>query len=232
MKYYSSLTLIALSLTASADHYPFSLPTLPYGYDALEPYIDAETMAIHHQGHHAKYVDKLNKALESHPDLHLLTLDELLKTVNKLPKDIRQAVQNNAGGHANHSLFWQCMSPSGTQTPSKPLMKAINKSFGSFISFRNQFTQAAQTVFGSGWVWLCYNPSFFSIFSKKKLVIVTTTNQDSPLSQGLIPILGLDLWEHAYYLKYQNKRDNYIESWWNIVNWVFVDWNYTIATQG
>ena len=225
-------SIIPALLGYQTGHYPFTLPPLPYDYTSLEPHIDEATMRVHHQGHHLNYVNKLNDALKEHPELQQYSGEELLKNLPKMPKDIRQAIQNNAGGHVNHSFFWQCLAPNTTQMPSKQLLKAITKTFGTFLDFKSKFNEAAKKAFGSGWVWLCYNPSLFSIFSKNRLVIVTTVNQDSPIPQGLIPLLGLDLWEHAYYLKHQNKRDAYIDSWWNVVNWAFVDRSYDLDTRG
>jgi len=188
------------------------LPDLPYDYNALEPHIDARTMSIHHDKHHQGYVNNLNAALEKYPDLQNKALVELLSDLDAIPADIRTAVRNNGGGHANHSLFWPCMSPQGGGEPTGKLAEAINKSFGSFGSFKEQFSKAAATRFGSGWAWLCVDGG-------DKLVITSTPNQDNPVSEGLEPILGLDVWEHAYYLHYQNRRPDYIAAWWNVVNW-------------
>ena len=193
----------------------YTLPPLPYPYDALEPYIDAETMEIHHTKHHQAYVDKLNAALEKYPELFEKSLEELLKNVNQVPEDIRQAVINHGGGHHNHSLFWMIMSPNAGGEPSGTLPKEINQVFGSFEKFKEQFTNAALGIFGSGWAWL-------DIY-EGKLRVCTTRNQDSLLMENKIPILGIDVWEHSYYLKYQNRRNEYIEAWWNIVNWKGVE---------
>jgi Fe-Mn family superoxide dismutase len=198
------------------------LPDLPYSYDALEPHIDAKTMSIHHGKHHQGYVNNLNAALEKYPDLQNKAMVELLADLDAIPADIRTAVRNNGGGHANHSLFWPCMSPQGGGEPKGSLAEAINKSFGSFASFKEQFTKAAATRFGSGWAWLCVD-------GDGSLVITSTPNQDNPLSEGLVPILGLDVWEHAYYLNYQNRRPDYITAWWNVVNWNEVAKNFTAA---
>lgn len=198
------------------------LPALPYAHNALEPHIDARTMEIHHGKHHQGYVNNLNKALEGHPNLQSKSVEELLKDLNAIPQDIRTAVRNNGGGHANHSLFWPCMSPSGGGQPSGALAQAIKSAFGSFDSFKDQFSKAAATRFGSGWAWLCVD-------NGGGLVVTSTPNQDSPLSEGLTPILGLDVWEHAYYLKYQNRRPDYIAAWWNVVNWDQVAKNYAAA---
>ena len=186
----------------------FQLPSLPYEYNALEPYIDEATMHIHHEKHHAGYVDKLNTALEGHTELSSKSIEDLLKDINSVPEDIRQAVINSGGGHANHTLFWQIMSPTGGGEPTGDLQKAI----GDFTKFKEAFTNAAATRFGSGWAWLV-------IKEDKSTAVYSTANQDSPLMQGDTPILGLDVWEHAYYLKYQNKRPDYISAFFNIINW-------------
>lgn len=198
------------------------LPNLPYDHNALEPHIDARTMEIHHGKHHQGYVNKLNDALEGHPDLQEKSVEELLADLNSVPDSIRNAVRNNGGGHANHSLFWPCMSPNGGGEPSGELADAINSAFESFESFKEQFANAAATRFGSGWAWL-------SVDGSGSLVVSSTPNQDNPVSEGLKPILGLDVWEHAYYLNYQNKRPDYINAWWNVVNWDQVDSNFNSA---
>ena len=190
----------------------FELPKLDYPYDALEPYIDARTMEIHHSKHHAGYVSKTNAALESHPDLAGKGIDELLSDLNALPEDLRTAIRNNGGGHSNHSLFWKVMAPGAGGEPEGALSEAIAAKFGSFDSFKSEFSKAAATRFGSGWAWLVTDAS-------GGLKVLSTANQDSPLSDGMTPVLGLDVWEHAYYLKYQNRRPDYIEAWWNVVNW-------------
>ncbi len=199
--------------------YPFVLPPLPYAYNALEPHIDTLTMEIHHTKHHKKYVDELNSALKDYPELHTKTLEELLKDLDAIPESIRTAVRNNAGGHYNHSFFWKIMSPDGGGEPQGELLEKMNKYFNDFKSFKEQFTAAAKKVFGSGWAWLCSD-------KKGDLLVTTTGNQDSPISQGLVPLLGLDVWEHAYYLKYQNRRPEYIDAWWNVVNWKLVEANF------
>jgi len=198
------------------------LPSLPYDFNALEPYIDAKTMEIHHGKHHQGYVNKLNNALEKHPNLQSKTVEELLKDLGSVPQEIRTAVRNNGGGHANHSLFWPCMSPNGGGTPGGELAEAINKKFGNFENFKEQFSGEAAGRFGSGWAWLCVDDN-------GGLQLLSTPNQDSPLSDGLDPILGLDVWEHAYYLNYQNRRPDYIKEWWNVVNWSQVEKNYKSA---
>ena len=195
---------------------PFTLPNLPYAHNALEPHIDKMTMEIHHGKHHATYVNNVNKALESAPDLANVSIEELLASeCTKAPEAIRTAVRNNGGGHANHSLFWQIMSPNGGGKPSGALADAIASTFGGFDTFKEKFTNAAVTRFGSGWAWL--------VIHAGKLGLYSTANQDSPLMQGHIPILGLDVWEHAYYLKYQNRRPEYVAAWWNVVNWPEVE---------
>jgi superoxide dismutase, Fe-Mn family len=193
---------------------PFTLPPLPYAYDALEPFIDAETMHIHHDKHHAAYVANLNKAVAEFPDLGNKAVEDLLKDLNSVPEKIRTAVRNQGGGHYNHSLFWQMMKKDGGGEPSGDLAKAIDAGFGSFGTFKDNFSKAALGQFGSGWAWLVVDGS--------ALKIEPTPNQDTPLSSGKTPLLGLDVWEHAYYLKYQNKRADYITAWWNVVNWDFV----------
>ena len=196
----------------------FELPPLPYPYDALEPHIDARTMEIHHSGHHGAYVRNLNAALEKHPELQNRSIEDLLRNINQVPEDIRTAVRNNGGGHANHSIFWTIMGPNAGGEPSGELAEAINQTFGSFATFKEQFSAAAAGVFGSGWAWLVLNNG--------RLEIVTRPNQDSPYMDGLYPVMGLDVWEHAYYLKYQNRRPEYIANWWNVVNWDAVAQRY------
>ncbi|MDI3328562.1 MAG: superoxide dismutase [Alicyclobacillaceae bacterium] len=188
------------------------LPPLPYAYNALEPYIDELTMQIHHDRHHATYVNNLNAALEGHPDLQAKSIEDLLRGIDSVPENIRTAVRNNGGGHANHTLFWEIMGPNAGGEPTGDLAAAINSTFGSFEAFKDQFTKAALGRFGSGWAWLVVKPG-------GKLEITSTANQDSPYMDGDTPILGLDVWEHAYYLKYQNKRPDYVAAWWNVVNW-------------
>jgi Fe-Mn family superoxide dismutase len=198
------------------------LPALPYPHDALEPYIDAQTMEIHHGRHHATYVNNLNAALEGHADLAEKSIEDLLRNIDQVPESIRTAVRNNGGGHANHSLFWQIMSPNGGGQPSGELADAINRTFGSFDNFKEEFTKAATTRFGSGWAWLI-------VKKDGSLAVTSTPNQDSPLMDGDTPILGLDVWEHAYYLKYQNKRPEYIKAFWNVINWDEVAKRYQAA---
>lgn len=197
----------------------FQLPELPYAYQALEPYIDAQTMKLHHTKHHQGYVDKLNAALKDHPHLQQKPIKALLTELDELPNTIQAAVRNNGGGHANHSLFWQVMGPDKGGKPGGQVAKAIAKTFGSFADFQQQFTEAALGRFGSGWAWLVKEPD-------GKLAVMSTANQDSPVSKGKIPLLGLDVWEHAYYLKYQNRRADYVAAFWQVVNWPQVDENY------
>jgi Fe-Mn family superoxide dismutase len=187
------------------------LPPLPYDYTALEPHIDEQTMRIHHDKHHATYVNNLNGALEKHPDLQKKSIEDLLRGINSVPEDVRTVVRNNGGGHANHTMFWEIMGPKGSGQPTGAIADAIKAAFGGFDQFKEQFTKAGVGRFGSGWAWL--------IDAAGKLVIESSANQDSPLMEGKKPILGLDVWEHAYYLKYQNRRPDYIAAWWNVVNW-------------
>ncbi|HEX6487462.1 MAG TPA: superoxide dismutase [Candidatus Dormibacteraeota bacterium] len=189
----------------------YELPPLPYGFDALEPYIDAQTMEIHHDRHHGTYVNNLNAAIEKHPELADRSVEDLLRGINEVPEDIRTVVRNNGGGHANHSLFWQLMGPNAGGEPTGEIGELINGQFGGLESFKQQFSQAGVTRFGSGWAWL--------VSAGGEYKILSTANQDSPLMEGQVPVLGLDVWEHAYYLKYQNKRPDYIAAWWNVVNW-------------
>jgi Fe-Mn family superoxide dismutase len=189
----------------------FELPKLSYAYDALEPYIDARTMELHHTKHHNTYVTKLNEALEKHPELGDRSLDSLLSDLNALPEDIRGAVRNHGGGTWNHNMFWEIMGPNAGGMPSGNLAAALESNFGSFDALKSEFESAAAGLFGSGWAWLVKRGG--------GLAVVTTPNQDNPLSQGMDPVMGIDVWEHAYYLKYQNRRPEYITNWWNVVNW-------------
>lgn len=191
---------------------PYVLPPLPYAFDALEPHIDARTMEIHHGKHHQAYITNVNAALEAHPDLLKKPVEELVAGLNSLPEAVRTAVRNNGGGHANHSLFWTIMGPGKGGEPGGALGKAIAASFGDFAAFKDTFAKAAMGRFGSGWAWLVSDKS-------GKLQVVSTANQDSPLTDGATPILALDVWEHAYYLNYQNRRADYVAAWWNVVNW-------------
>jgi Fe-Mn family superoxide dismutase len=198
----------------------YELPALPYSYDALEPHIDARTMEIHHTKHHQGYVTKVNDALQG-TDFANKDIETVLRDIKSVPENIRQGVINNGGGHANHTLFWQIMGPNGGGEPGGDVAQAINSTFGSFSSLRDQFTKAALGRFGSGWAWLCVQNG--------NLVVGDTANQDSPLMSGATPILGLDVWEHAYYLNYQNRRPDYVEAWWNVVNWDAVNKFYAAA---
>ena len=193
-----------------------TLPDLPYAFSALEPYIDALTMETHHDKHHAAYVKNLNAALEKHPELQTQSVEELLRSINTVPEDIRTAVHNNGGGHANHSMFWTIMAAKAGRPADGKVGEAIEKSFGSYAQFQEQFNDAGTKRFGSGWVWLVGPKG-------GKIEILSTANQDSPLMEGLYPILGNDVWEHAYYLKYQNRRPDYLKAWWNVVNWEAVN---------
>ena len=197
----------------------FTLPELPYGYDALEPHIDAQTMEIHHSKHHAGYVAKLNKALEGFDEFDGKSVENILADLTAVPDEIRVAVRNNGGGHANHSLFWNVMGPAGGGEPGGDLANAITNAFNSFAEFKDKFSKAGATRFGSGWAWL-------AVGAGGGLVVLSSPNQDTPLSEGVTPILCLDVWEHAYYLKYQNRRPDYIAAWWNVINWDQVAANY------
>ena len=201
---------------------PYSLPALPYAFDAMEPYIDAKTMEIHHDKHHQAYVTNLNKAIASHPELGKQTVEALVTNLATIPEDIRTAVRNNGGGHANHSLFWKTLGKNDGGAPGAELGKAIDQKFGSYAAFREQFTKAALGVFGSGWAWL-------SLDANKQLLIEPTPNQDSPLTAGHQPVFGIDVWEHAYYLKYQNRRADYIAAFYRVINWNAVNERYRAA---
>jgi Fe-Mn family superoxide dismutase len=200
-----------------------ALPPLPYDFAALEPHIDTQTMQIHHGKHHQAYVNNLNAALAKHPELDKWPLEDLLKKINQVPEDIRTAVRNNAGGHHNHSLFWTWMGPKAGGEPSGAVGDAIKKTFGDFTKFKEQIAAAGTGRFGSGWAWL--------VWSGGKLEILSTANQDSPLMDGKTPVLGVDVWEHAYYLKYQNRRPDYIAAWWNVVNWAAVNKQFEAASK-
>lgn len=199
----------------------FQLPDLPYGFDALEPHVDAKTMEIHHGKHHAGYTAKLNAALENHSELAEKSIEELLMDLDAVPEDIRTAVRNNGGGFYNHCMFWEIMSPDGGGEPDGELAEAINSAFGGFDAFKEKFSAAAGTRFGSGWAWLVMNNG--------ELEIMSTANQDCPISEGKTPLMGLDVWEHAYYLNYQNRRPDYVGAWWNVVNWAKVAENFAAA---
>ena len=190
----------------------FEVPPLPYEYNALEPYIDTQTMQLHHDKHHAAYVNNLNNALQNQSQLASWTVEDLVQRINEVPESIRTAVRNNAGGHTNHSMFWQIMKPNGGGEPTGELGSAIQQAFGSFDQFKAAFNDAGVKRFGSGWTWLVLDRS-------GKLQVISTANQDSPLMDGMFPVMGNDVWEHAYYLKYQNRRPDYLAAWWNVVNW-------------
>jgi Fe-Mn family superoxide dismutase len=197
---------------------PFTLPDLPYAYDALEPYIDEQTMRIHHDKHHAAYVNNLNAALEGHAALQEKSLDDLLQHLDAVPETARATVRNNGGGHWNHTVFWGLMAPGGAKAPTGALAKAIDAELGGFDKFKDAFAKAAATRFGSGWAWLALHHG--------KLGVTSTPNQDTPLMEGKHAVLGCDVWEHAYYLKYQNRRPDYVSAWWNVVNWTVVGERY------
>lgn len=202
---------------------PAQLPPLPYAYNALEKAIDAQTMKLHHDKHHVAYVNNLNAALKPYPDLQKQSVEAILRNLNSVPENIRNKVRNNGGGHYNHTMFWQIMSPKGGGQPTGEIAQAINKSFGSFDAFKKQFNQAGADRFGSGWVWLLRN-------NQGQLQITTTPNQDSPIMEGIYPIMGNDVWEHAYYLRYQNRRADYLNNWWNVVDWQAVNKRFITAS--
>ena len=201
----------------------YEVPPLPYDYAALEPHIDAETMKLHHDKHHTAYVTNLNGAVEKHPDLGKHTAEDLLRNLNSVPEDVRTTVRNNGGGHVNHSMFWKIMQPGGGGDPTGKIAEQIRKDFGDFAAFKKQFNETTAKQFGSGWGWV--------IWDGGKLAIVTTANQDNPLLQGKYPILGNDVWEHAYYLKYQNRRPDYLAAWWNTVNWTEINKRFEQAQK-
>ena len=189
----------------------FTLPKLPYEYDALAPFISSDIQHLHHTKHHQAYVDNLNKALEKYPEWQIKSIEDIIKSLDQVPEDVRTTVRNHGGGHFNHSMFWENMAPKGGGEPTGTLLDEIKQYFGDFKTFKEQFSAGATKVFGSGWQWL--------VKDGDKLALMSTPNQDSPLTQGKIPLLGLDVWEHAYYLQYYNKRPDYIEAWWHVVNW-------------
>jgi superoxide dismutase, Fe-Mn family len=200
----------------------YELPPLTYPFNALEPHIDAKTMEIHHDKHHQAYITNANKALEGHPDLAAKPVDELLADLNKVPESIRTVIRNNAGGHSNHTFFWKIIGPNAGGAPNGKLAEAINSTFGSFDQFKEELQKAGVGRFGSGWAWLVVN-------KEGKLQITSTANQDTPISEGLKPVIGVDVWEHAYYLLYQNRRPDYIKAWWNVVNWDQAETNFQAA---
>jgi Fe-Mn family superoxide dismutase len=203
----------------------FELPPLPYDYAALEPHIDTQTMQIHHDKHHAAYVTNLNNALQGQPQWESMSVVDILRQINSVPENIRTAVRNNAGGHANHTMFWEIMTPGGSGQPTGELAAAITETFGSFDQFKATFNDAGVKRFGSGWAWL-------TLGSNGKLQVISTANQDSPYMDGLYPVMGNDVWEHAYYLKYQNRRPDYLNAWWNVVNWNIVGTRYQQGKSG
>ncbi len=203
----------------------FELPPLPYAYDALEPYIDTQTMQLHHDKHHAAYVNNLNAALQNSAELASLSVEDVVRRLSEVPESARTAVRNNGGGHVNHSMFWQIMKPNGGGEPTGELASAIQQTFGSFDTFKAQFNDAGVKRFGSGWTWLVIDQS-------GKLAVMSTANQDSPLMDGLYPVMGNDVWDHAYYLKYQNRRPDYLNAWWNVVNWDEVARRYSQGRTG
>ncbi len=215
-------TDVAAAQTATTGK--ISLPPLPYDYKALEPHIDARTMRFHHDNHHATYVKNLNAALAKHPDLQSKSVEQMLREIQSVPQDIRTVVRNNGGGHVNHSMFWRIMTPKGGGEPTGAIASAIKADFGSFATFKQQFNEAGANRFGSGWVWLIRDRA-------GNLQITSTPNQDSPLMDGNYPIMGNDVWEHAYYLKYQNRRAEYLNAWWNVVNWNEINQRLATASK-
>ena len=203
----------------------YELPPLPYDYNALEPYIDEETMHLHHDKHHQAYVNNLNTALQGQSQFENMSVDDLMRNINSVPESIRTAVRNNGGGHANHSMYWQIMKPNGGGEPTGDLANAINSAFGSFDQFKAAFNDAGAKRFGSGWAWLVIGPD-------GKLAVTSSANQDSPLMEGQYPVMGNDVWEHAYYLKYQNRRPDYLAAWWNVVNWDEIAKRYAQGMSG
>jgi Fe-Mn family superoxide dismutase len=203
----------------------YELPPLPYDYNALEPYIDEETMHLHHDKHHQAYVNNLNTALQGQSQFESMSVDDLMRNINSVPESIRTAVRNNGGGHANHSMYWQIMKPNGGGEPTGDLANAINSAFGSFDQFKAAFNDAGAKRFGSGWAWLVIGPD-------GKLAVTSSANQDSPLMEGQYPVMGNDVWEHAYYLKYQNRRPDYLAAWWNVVNWDEIAKRYAQGMSG
>lgn len=217
-----TVNMAETSLVAMAQAAEFELPPLPYAYEALEPYIDTQTMTIHHDRHHAGYVRNLNGAIAQHPDLSGKSVEDLLRDLDAVPEDIRNTVRKNGGGHANHTMFWEIMTPNGTGMPTGAIAEAINDTFGDFATFQQAFNAAGSGQFGSGWAWLILNQD-------GTLEITSTANQDSPFLDGDYPIMGNDVWEHAYYLKYQNRRGDYLDAWWNVVNWEGVNSRFEAA---
>ena len=215
---------VEAKVIVQADTEEFTVPPLPYDYEALEPSIDAETMTLHHDKHHMAYVKNLNEAIALHPELKGKSVEELLQDLDAIPEDILDTVRNNAGGHANHTMFWSIMTPDAQGTPTGTIAEAIDSTFGDFQTFQEEFNTAGKKVFGSGWAWLVVN-------SDGELEVTSTNNQDSPLIEGKYPVMGNDVWEHAYYLKYQNKRVDYLDAWWNVVNWDEVNKRFEAARE-
>jgi Fe-Mn family superoxide dismutase len=220
----NSFPKIASAENIANNSETFKLPPLPYAYDALEPHIDAETMKFHHDKHHAAYTNNLNTAVNKYPQLKTKTAEQLLKDIKNIPLDIRKTVINNGGGYVNHKMFWEIMSPQGGGEPQGEIAKAINSNFGSFASFKEEFNKAGIARFGSGWAWLVLDKN-------RKLKVISTANQDSPFMENLYPVMGNDVWEHAYYLKYRNNRGDYLKNWWNVVNWKEINKRFTKATS-
>src|SRR6266487_6397872 len=216
---------LASSREEGGGRMPFEVPPLPYDYAALEPYIDEQTMHLHHDKHHQAYVTNLNAALQSNADFASLSVEDLVRRINEIPEASRAAVRNNGGGHLNHTMFWQIMKPNGGGEPTGELASAIQQAFGSFDTFKTQFNDAGVKRFGSGWTWLVLDRN-------GKLQVMSTANQDSPLTEGLYPVMGNDVWEHAYYLKYQNRRPEYLNAWWNVVNWNEIARRYAEGRSG
>ncbi|MGV2829998.1 superoxide dismutase [Myxosarcina sp. GI1(2024)] len=212
-------TFPQLALAQNEPNGPFELPPLPYDYNALEPYIDAETMMFHHDKHHAGYTKNLNKAVSKYPELASKSAEDILREIDSVPEDVATTIRNNGGGYVNHKMFWEIMSPNGGGEPTGAIAEPINENFGSFEAFKEEFNQAGSNQFGSGWAWLVLD-------NNNQLKVINTPNQDSPLMQGMYPIMGNDVWEHAYYLKYRNNRGEYLENWWNVVNWDEVNRRY------
>jgi superoxide dismutase, Fe-Mn family len=219
----TSSSWAAPNTTTAAAKDVFKLPPLTYDYNALEPHIDAATMKFHHDKHHAAYVKNLNAAVNKYPELKTKSVEQLLTSLSTLPKDIQTTVRNNGGGHYNHTMFWRIMGPKSGGSPTGSIATAIKSQFGTFDTFKTQFNEAGTKLFGSGWVWL--------VNDKNKLKIITTPNQDSPIAQGLYPIMGNDVWEHAYYLNYQNRRPDYLSAWWNVINWTEVNKRFAQAQK-
>ena len=215
---------IEANIIAQADSKEFTLPPLPYAYDALDPYIDSQTMTFHHDKHHMGYVKNLNEAIALYPEFAGKSVEELLQNLDSFPEDIRDTVRNNAGGHANHTMLWSIMTPDSQSMPTGAIAAAIDSTFGDFTTFKEEFNTAGKKVFGSGWAWLVMNDD-------GELEVTSTSNQDNPMIEGKYPIMGNDVWEHAYYLKYQNKRSDYLDAWWNVVDWDEINQRFEAARE-